>query len=338
MYINKSLRNNIEEWRNRVANAHYNQLHRQLDYFLEKLENTSVLNSILLELQIVTDSSGINPREKCRDALRAGMLFSIFENKKFVDETERVIYHYNLLKILQDDDTPLYLNSSVIDGTTQPSERPRLFVSQYIDPLVYYIQDKLDESSTVLYLLEKYKQRCEWFFKEELRKLYEDNQGNPDKQGKQEKVLDKDLRKFLFDQGIDYPLSQPPSPSGEADIVSLLNTKDPLVLEVKIFDRNNNNYGKNRIIDGFKQIVKYANDYNKSIGYLFLFNFDNAEIDIVTNYGNSNFPVRIFFNGKTYFIIIVNIYQFNTKSASQIKGKLQKFTILEEELTVEAIS
>ncbi|MBD2509550.1 hypothetical protein H6G91_20015 [Nostoc muscorum FACHB-395] len=338
MYINKSLYNNIEEWRNRVANAHYNQLHRQLDYFLGKLENTSLLNSILLELQIVTNSFGINPREKCRDALRGGMLFSIFENKKFLDETERVIYHYNLLKILQEDDTPLYLNSSVIDGTTQPSERPRLFVSQYIDPLVYYIQDKLDESSTVLYLLEKYKQRCEWFFKEELRKLYEDNQGNPDKQGKQEKVLDKDLRKFLFDQGIDYPLSQPPSPSGEADIVSLLNTKDPLVLEVKIFDRNNNNYGKNRIIDGFKQIVKYANDYNKSIGYLFLFNFDSAEIDIVTNSGNSNFPVRIFFNGKTYFIITVNIYQFNTKSASKIKGKLQKFTILEEELTVEAIS
>ncbi|MBD2611391.1 hypothetical protein H6G94_08920 [Nostoc punctiforme FACHB-252] len=337
MYINKSLSNLIEEWKNRVANAHYNQLHRELNSFLRKLENTSIVNSILLEFQIISNSCRLNPKEKCRDAVRGGIVFSIFENQKFVDETERAMYHYNLLKVLQEDDTPLYLNSAVIDGSMQPAERPRLFVMQYIDPLVYYIQDKLDESSTVLYLLEKYKQRCEWFFKEEICKLYEDNQGNAEKHGSQEQVLDKELRKFLFDQGIDYPFSQPLSPSGKADIVSLLNTKDPLVLEVKIFDRDND-YEKKAIINGFKQIVKYANNYNKSIGYLFLYNFDTAEINIVTSNNTNNFPNRIIFNGKIYFIIIVNIHKLNAVSASKIKGKLEKITFFEEELTAEAIS
>lgn len=330
MYITKSLGTNLEEWRNRLANAHYNQFNRQLNSFLQKLESTSIINSILLELSTQTDSSEINPKEKCRDALRGNILFSIFENKKIVDESERAIYHYNLLKVLQEYDTPIFLESSVIDGTTHPSERPRLFVAQYVDPLVYYIQDKLDEGSTVLYFLEKYKQRCEWFFQEEMRLLYE----NAPHQ--QEKVLDKELRKFLFDQGIDYPFSQVSSPSGEADVISLLHTNDPLVLEVKIFDRTKT-YGKNRIVDGFRQIVSYANDYNKPIGYLLVFNMDTSEVNIVTKNNCNQLPVKISFAGKTYFIIFINIPPLNTTSAST-RGKLEKITINETELTLEAIS
>ncbi|MBD2303068.1 hypothetical protein [Nostoc sp. FACHB-190] len=247
LYLTNSIITKIQEWRDRIANVHYQQLNRQLDSFLSSLEKESIINSILLELQTKADLLEVHPREKCKDVLRGGMLFSIFENKKFIDDSERAMYHYNLLKLLQEENDSIYLNSNVIDGCTHPSERTNLFVSQYIDPLVYYLQDKLEQFSTVLYLLAKYKQRCEWFLKEELRSLYETYQGS------QEYILDKHLRQFLFDQGIDYPFAKVTSPSGEADVVSLLHTNDPLVLEVKIFDRSKN-YRKDRIISGFTQI------------------------------------------------------------------------------------
>jgi hypothetical protein len=173
--------------------------------------------------------------------------------------------------------------------------------------------------------LEKYKKRCEWFYKEHLWNLYEKSGGT------QEKVLDHDLRKFLFDQGIDYPFATPSSPSGEADVIGLLHTDDPLVLEVKIFDRKKN-YGKNRIIDGFSQIVSYSNDYNKPIGYLLVFNMDVAEVDIVTKQNDNRWPSRVVLAGKTYFFIFVNIPPLDTETASN-RGKIDKIVLREEELT-----
>lgn len=328
MYITRSLRDKLEEWKNRLANSPHRQLNKQLDSFLSKVENEIIIKNILLEIQAKADYLGINPRQECRDGISASTTFPIFGNQRFRDDSEQAIYYYCLLKELQTSDNPIFTHPSVIDGSTKPEERTKLFVGHFVEPLVYYIQDQLDEGSAILYLLEKYKQKSEWFFQEELRKLYENA---PDR--KQEEVLDKDLRKFLFDQGIDYPFSQTSSPSGEADVVSLLYTNDPLVLEVKIFDRSKT-YGKNRVIDGFRQIVSYANDYNKPIGYLLIFNMDTVEVNIVTKNNNNKLPVRISFAGKTYFVIFVNIPPLDTTSASK-RGKLEKITISEEELTAE---
>lgn len=51
---------------------------------------------------------------------------------------------------------------------------------------------------------------------------------------KGEDVLNRDLRRFLFESGIDYPFSQPRLPGSQVDIVANLETEDPLVLENKI--------------------------------------------------------------------------------------------------------
>ena len=107
---------------------------------------------------------------------------------------------------------------------------------------------------------------------------------------------------FLFDQGIDYPFSSPKSTSGRADIIGSIDTSDPIVLEIKIFDRTKG-YGKNRIKDGFTQVVKYANDYNKEIGYLVIFNADSGEINFKFPDKNNLFPPMITFNHKTFFFI-----------------------------------
>lgn len=57
---------------------------------------------------------------------------------------------------------------------------------------------------------------------------------------------------------------------------------------------------------------------------------DNLEIEFELNEKNNTFPPMIIFNNKTYFIIIVNL--FNEISASK-KGKTEKVVIKENELT-----
>jgi hypothetical protein len=89
-----------------------------------------------------------------------------------------------------------------------------IFLDQYFAPLYEYIVNTIEEQSLVLYLLLKFKKRTEWFSRTELFREYTAYRG------KREDVLNKKLRQFLFDQGIENPFSEPLSPSGKIDIVA----------------------------------------------------------------------------------------------------------------------
>ena len=200
----------------------------------------------------------------------------------------------------------------------------KAFLDGIVTPIVNYLHESLDNISYILYILERYKLRTEWFTKDSLRKKYKEVENK-----QYEQVLEDDVRLYLFDQGIDYPFSTPKSASGRADVVSLIDTEDPLVMEIKIYD-SERKYGKERIISGFTQIVKYANDYLKNVGYLVVFNLDEIEIEIESIEPDNKFPNRVIFNGKTYYIIIVNLNYDTT--ASNLK-KLNPVTISYKELT-----
>jgi hypothetical protein len=191
-----------------------------------------------------------------------------------------------------------------------------------INPIVMFLHDSLDKSNSTIYLLEKYKKRSEWFKKEELRNIYQDATKS------YEDLFENDLRLFLFDQGVEYPFSTPKSTSGRADIISNLDTSEPLVVEIKIFDRTKK-YGKDRIADGFSQIVQYTNDYNKNEGYLVIYNLDTAELNFKFIDNNQFFPPMYIFNGKRYYFIVINLGQ--TKSASKL-GKSETIEITEKDL------
>ena len=209
----------------------------------------------------------------------------------------------------------LKLNESVIVG----------FVEVCISPIVDFLTENLLFESQILAILLSYKKFREWFDRKEFFEKYE-------KYGRTEDFLDMDLRKFLFLNGIEYPFSTAKSPSGRTDIVGNLDTNDPLVLEVKIID-SEKGYYKPRISVGFAQCVKYADNYNKHIGYLIVFNADENDREIVFETNNSGFPTKINYNSKDYFIIVVNINP-NGKSASNIK-KINEIRITLSELTEE---
>ncbi|WP_108664521.1 hypothetical protein [Euzebya rosea] len=176
----------------------------------------------------------------------------------------------------------------------------RDFTSAVVEPLIEYLQERLAAETDVLYTLERYRRRVQWFEHERLWEAY--NEGSV----RGEAILDRDLRKFLFDQGIDYPYSQPASASGKADVVANIETdEDPLVCEVKLF--NNDSYGAAYLAKGLNQAVRYADDYGKNEAYLVIFNLSDRRLELPTDDSDSGWPSRLHTAGITAFLIDVQV-------------------------------
>jgi len=194
------------------------------------------------------------------------------------------------------------------------------FLEQFFMPLYEYLDGHIEEYSSVLYIIEKFKLRSQWFDRKQLYDLYLQDTS------KGENLLDKVLREFLFDNGVEYPFSTPASSSGRADIIASLHTPDPIVVEVKIFDGDGRS--KSYIRQGIRQIHDYMTDYNKNVGYLVIFNVCDKDLQFRLTAPDK--PPRIHLNNKTIFLVVVDIYH-DTHPASE-RPQLQVYEIEENEL------
>lgn len=310
IYYNKQLRANLQEWKNRFLKSDFEEAIKELHYFFDKLKKEPIILSIFSELENEIPYTEEDISKIVNDD---------FDRYFFSSEKDHIslIYHYCKLRLQDKKDFRL---SWIFYADAL--KNLEAFKNRFIVKLCDYIHDQLDDVSYVLYILEKYKLRTEWFTAKDLYQKYKSLGKN------YETNLEEDLRLFLFDQGIDYPFSTPKSASGRADVVSLINTDDPLVLEIKIWD-SEKGYKSNRLKEGFNQIVKYANDYHKNTGYLVVFNIDNIEIEIEGKEKDNLWPDRFCFNGKTYYIIFVNL---NYETTASKQGILKKETIPFDEL------
>jgi hypothetical protein len=316
MYYTHNLRSQLQEWRNRVYKANQSTIQTEFQFFWNKMHSQPIVLGILQE---ALAQHRLSPEKRSSTFAEMRGDGNWFEFQTPTHQTG-ILYQMHLEAIEQNQISSLVFDFYTSNHDTFDSCRDT-FVEMMIQPIINYINDLLDEGNSNLYLLEKYKRRVEWFTHADLRKRFDEYKG------KKEDVFDGDLRLYLFDQGIDYPFSRPRSSSGEPDIVGMIDTENPLVLEVKYYDGIN--YKKNRIIDGFAQIVKYAGDYNKNIGYLVVFNLTQIEISIDSEDNIKQFPPRVHLNNKDYFIVVINL-NFD-KSASTI-GKLGVETIHKSEL------
>lgn len=322
MYYNHNIRASLQEWKNRLYRATYEQFGHQLKYCINNLENSRLLKSLLQDAMLKYPYT-----EKQLQQIVDGQEYSR-PNMSFSDEIQHTSYCFQILKHFIKIANTYNLHSLTAFYGRDFEDTKRNIIEEYITPIFYYLHDKLDKSNSVVFLLEKYKKRTEWFTYNQLLNKYSLAEKN------YEQIFEDDLRLFLFDQGIDYPFSTPKSTSGRADIIGSIDTDDPLVIEIKIFDREKG-YGKNRITEGFSQIIKYTNDYHKDTGYLVVFNIDKAEIDIALNEKSNIFPPSITTNNRTYFVIVINIY--TGISASKI-GTTEIITIHEDDLTKATIN
>lgn len=315
-YSNHNLRTDLQEWKNRLYRSTFNQFGHQLKYLIDNLDNNLQLYGLIREAILKYEYSEEQLKEIIDNRRRA-------INLNFDSVLHQASFCYQFLKAMVVIAKGYNLQNLIIFQGRDFEETKTTIVENYISPIIYYLHDQLDKSNSIIYLLEKYKRRTEWFTKKDLFNQYT----SADKS--YEQILEDDLRLFLFDQGVDYPFSTPMSASGRADVVGEIDTDDPLIVEIKIFDREKG-YGKERIRDGFSQIVKYCNDYSKDVGYLIIFNMDKAELNLNFSEKNNIFPASIKFNNKVFYFIIINSSCRETASKS---GSINEVEITEYELT-----
>lgn len=313
MYYLHNLRSNLQEWKNRLYRTEATELGIQLKFFLNKIENEKAISAILMQI--------VDKYKMTDEEIEERM----DSHEEFENEEEQTAIYFQLLKFFRDNDRYKNIYSYLGFPGGNSNDPKGVILDKYLAPIVNYLHDRLDQSSSTLYLLEKYKRRTEWFTKDSLRGKYSAATKN------YEQIFEDDLRLFLFDQGIEFPFSTPQSPSGRADIVGAIDTNNPLVVEIKIFDLDKN-YGKDRIKRGFSQIVKYTNDYNKDFGYLVIFNLSAKELRFnLPDNDNRTFPPKFPYGNRVFYFIVVNLQPH--VQASKI-GKTEFVEISESDLVV----
>lgn len=302
MLVNDNLRSKFRNRARSVLNSRDLNFAGEIKIFYDFLRSSAVLNAILIKLE-ATDFD-LDAYLEGEDDLR---------NVSLPDNYIEKISMCNCImkKIANGDigclgDMFFDITVSDIDDTCHA------FSKQYFYPLFEYFDEQLGDGSTMLYLLDKYRHRTEWFHKKKLYDLYLSDTSHG------EELLTKDLQEYLHSQGVDYPFSTPLSPSGRTDLVGMIETSDPLVLEVKLFNLDKG-YDKAYVRKGLVQAFKYALDYGKPIGYLMVFNL--GERDIYFDILNDEPIKSIQLGNKVIYIICVNIYD-DGKSASERKKPL----------------
>ena len=320
MFYLQNLRVRLQERRNRLYKTGYRTYPAELFYMLQFLDNNPYTRSLLT---VLDKSTSVDFEQWTTEQIRP-------REVQFPEsEVGRAKVCYGILKLCASNEhgRELLRWARAFSSETKFDPILRDFTEGVVDPLINFLHDQIDDGGNVLHLIERFKLKAEWFRREELYSLYDGNTSVG------ERNLDHELRESLFEGGVDYPFSQPSSPSGEADIVALLGSEDPLVLEVKVFDTERSK-GKSNLRQGFHQVVSYANDYNESVGYLVIFNCSDRKLVISSNeVSKPEVPPRITYGGKTFFIVSIDIHP-DTVSASKEKPA-SRITVSQSELVGE---
>lgn len=310
---NRQLRYELQVRKDRLFRVDTQAIIDELRLFFEFVQAKPLLNGILNELRA-------NPPDfkTAYDSMVARRRILLPATEK-----ERVQLCLSFLEHCIDsgnEDEPFQIAYAVGFYGQNTSDGSHFFLEQFLMPFYEYLEQHIEEYSSVLYIIEKFKLRSQWFERERLFSLYAADHTHG------EATLDKVLREFLFDNGIEYPFSTPASASGRADIVASLHTPDPVIIEVKVFDGESR--GRTYMRQGIRQINEYMTDYNKDVGYLVIFNVCDRELRF--SLSNADKPLRISLQNKTIFLIDIDIFH-DIQPASE-RPQLQVYEIKEDEL------
>jgi hypothetical protein len=208
-----------------------------------------------------------------------------------------------------------------VTGHSNINDKWREFAERILRPLFDYLDERIGAESSVLYTLERYVRRVEWFDREE---LYKRAMANTQKV---EDVYDADLRRFLFSEGINMPFSQARSASGLSDVLSELDTDDPLVCESKVFDGVDRD--KRHLATGVNQAIQYANDYGKRVAYLLIINLSGRLLSLPNYNDDKAWPPYLTVAGVRIYLITVRALP--TVSASK-QGRPTPVTVGRDDL------
>jgi hypothetical protein len=220
------------------------------------------------------------------------------------------------------DGTRMVINyARPVSSGTNITDMWREFAERILRPLFDHLDERVGAESSILYTLERYIRRVEWFERDDLHRRYE-----ADRQTGEE-VYNRDLRKFLFSEGVNMPFTQAKSASGLSDVLTDLDTEDPFIGEVKLFDAGN--HGKRELATGVNQATAYAQDWKKNTGYLIIINLSGRPLELPTDGSKGTWPPYLDHGGIRVYLIAVRALP--TPTASK-QGKPQPVVITREDL------
>lgn len=318
MFYLRNLKSNLQERRCRLRGSSYSIYSSELRYMLDFLKTNSYTRTLLETLDI--GSSEDFDQWEAKLGTTAEIQFPRSEEGR-----AKICYTVIKRYLSGEDDRDLLNLVGAFSTERTNDDMVQDFTRLVVDPFVNFLQDRVDDAGNVLYLVERFKLKAEWFVRDELHTLYQSDT----KRG--ETKLDRQLRANLFEGGIDYPFSDPSSPSGKADIVASLGSEDPLVLEVKAFDPDSGK-DKHNLRQGFYQVLRYASDYNESLGYLVIFNCSNKQLVVeLGEASEAEYPPRIIQGGKTFFVFTIDINA--DRASASIESPANRVILNSKDLT-----
>lgn len=290
-----------------VMKSDWNRFDITLRHFFERVRKMPPLATILDELNGAVS-------QECVDHARAAAGNPRATLPEPTDEVERASFFYALCSevVKSGVSQNIHLMRTLCPGERQAGQMVSSFKEQVFFPLYSYLDERLDDGDLVLSILCRYAALVEWFLQDELRIVC----GSPKEASAwKEEPLDRHLRRFLVEQGIPYPFSQPDTPEGRADIV-IAGTDQPLPIEVKVFDGKQRN--KTYIEKGVGQAVQYAVDYQTPFGYLVVYNVTPETLTIGESSGEN--VARLSDRNKDVFCVVVQVERLGAPSKRKTKS------------------
>lgn len=308
----KNLQAKLDERRCQIMESSWKLFPQELKFFIKFLENQTLTKTIIYTLGSMIEKNDFSGYHFGGRGLGGG------HPDLPTDEDLKTAFYFKILNGIDENSFVGILSSSNVfmAGGSKLEDFTQNFKEQIFLPFYRYIFDKVSDGDFLLYLLYRFKFNIEWFDKQRLYEIYQNNS--------KEEILDIELRKFLFTEGIDYPYSTPKTASGRPDIVLHVEEK-PLPLEVKVFDPERG-YGKERIIKGFYQAKRYADDYAQHLGYLAIFNPSLTYLELK---GNTTLP-SLAVGSKEIIGLVIDINP-NRPTASK-ETKIDREVVTDEDL------
>jgi len=310
----QNLRYKLQKRVRRLNSTGFNTFHSAICIFWKFLHSHPILQGICDDLQLRVADAGDSARKICEEQ----------ESLLAENELEQAAMSYCVIKWCVASGKP---DSEVKVGGLYENDRKlnetiRAFRDQFLEPLYEYIDEQLDDQRAVLALLRRYKHKCEWFAREAIYGRWKD-----DTQWG-ERGLAQHLYEYLHDQGVEFHI-EPRSASGEADLIAMQKTEDPLIADAKIFDPDRSK-GKAYIAKGFAQVYRYTVDFNEPFGYLIVYLTGKTDLKFTVKERAQATPFVVY-NNKTIFLLTIDVYP-HEESASK-RGGLAPTEISEDDLT-----
>lgn len=311
----------LRERYRRLMTANSHTISHEIHLVTDWIAQEAALRAILVEAELA--EPGLDFPRWAADVANYGVRFAWPNNT----ESGRAVLGWKLMQRIRDgaargNQDAAFEFTFPIGRLAGDLDSTRPFVQMILQPMFDFLGEKVGDDGSVLYVLERYVRRVEWFDRAGLYARFEADTRNG------EEVYNLDLQRFLFLEGNYIAHAKPRSASGEVDLAGEVDGDHALICDGKIFDGSGR--GKLYLAKGVHQVIQYAQDYQKNSAYLAVFNITGRPLKFPTAAPSETWPPYLEISGiRVYFIHVRALPPGTTASKA---GKAKPIEITQDDL------